>query len=64
MHQLETIGWKKEGKIARVYSVATVKSKTLCNLSFELGYDAFLAQALEFQETAQTSDDHLEARRA
>lgn len=48
----------------KVCSVATVKSKTLTNLSFELGYDAFLNKYFELQEIAQTSDDHLEARRA
>lgn len=48
----------------RVCSVATVKSKTLVNLSFELGYDAILNKYLELQEIAQTSDDHFEARRA
>jgi enoyl-CoA hydratase/carnithine racemase len=45
-------------------SVATVKSKTLTNLSFELGYDEFLDRYLKLQEIAQTSEDHLEARRA
>ncbi|HEX9077120.1 MAG TPA: enoyl-CoA hydratase/isomerase family protein [Anaerolineae bacterium] len=48
----------------RVCSVATVKSKTLLNLSFELGYAAILNKYLELQEIAQTSDDHFEARRA
>jgi len=48
----------------KVCSIATVKSKTLTNLSFELGYDAFLQKYFELQEIAQTSDDHLEARRA
>lgn len=48
----------------RVCSVATVKSKTLVNLSFELGYDAILNKYFELQEIAQTSDDHFEARRA
>lgn len=48
----------------RVCSVATVKSKTLVNLSFELGYDAFLQRYFELQEIAQTSADHLEARLA
>jgi enoyl-CoA hydratase/carnithine racemase len=48
----------------RVCSVATVKSKTLVNLSFELGYDAFLEKYFELQEIAQTSEDHFEARRA
>lgn len=47
-----------------VCSVATVKSKTLVNLSFELGYDDFLNKYLSLQEVAQTSDDHYEARRA
>ena len=47
-----------------VCSVATVKSKALMNLSFELGYDAFLRKYFELQEIAQTSDDHFEARRA
>ncbi len=48
----------------RVCSVATVKSKTLVNLSFELGYDDFLNRYFALQEIAQTSDDHFEARRA
>ncbi|MBI4789132.1 MAG: enoyl-CoA hydratase/isomerase family protein [Chloroflexi bacterium] len=48
----------------RVCSVATIKSKTLVNLSFELGYDAMLRKYFELQEVAQTSDDHYEARRA
>lgn len=49
---------------ARVCSVATVKSKELVNLSFELGYDDFMNKYLQVQEIAQTSDDHFEARRA
>jgi enoyl-CoA hydratase/carnithine racemase len=48
----------------RVCSVATVKSKTLCNYSFDLDYDAFLDKYFELQEIAQTSEDHFEARRA
>ncbi len=48
----------------RVCSVATVKSKTLVNQSFEMGYDGFLNKYFELQEMAQTSGDHLEARRA
>jgi enoyl-CoA hydratase/carnithine racemase len=48
----------------RVCSVATVKSKTLCNDSFDLNYDAFLNKYFELQEIAQTSEDHFEARRA
>lgn len=48
----------------RVCSIATVKSKTLCNLSFDLDYNAFLKKYFELQEIAQTSEDHLEARRA
>lgn len=48
----------------RVCSVATVKAKALLNQSFELGYDAFLKRYFELQEIAQTSDDHMEARRA
>lgn len=48
----------------RVCSVATVKSKTLVNVSLELGYDEFLRKYFELQEIAQTSDDHFEARRA
>jgi len=47
-----------------VCSVATFKSKTLTNLSFQLDYDAFLQKYFELQEIAQTSQDHLEARRA
>jgi enoyl-CoA hydratase/carnithine racemase len=48
----------------RVCSVATVKAKILCNLSFDLDYDAFLNKYFELQEIAQTSEDHFEARRA
>lgn len=48
----------------RVCSVATVKSKTLCNFSFDLDYHVFLNKYFEFQEIAQTSEDHFEARRA
>lgn len=48
----------------KVCSVATFKSKTLTNLSFQLDYDAFLQRYFELQEIAQTSQDHLEARRA
>ena len=48
----------------RVCSVATVKSKTLCNFSLDLDYDAFLNKYFELQEIAQTSEDHFEARRA
>jgi enoyl-CoA hydratase/carnithine racemase len=48
----------------RACSVASVKSKTLTNLSFSLDYDAFLQKYFELQEIAQTSDDHMEARRA
>ncbi len=47
-----------------VCSVATVKSKTLLNYSFELGYDAFLNKYFELQEIAQSSHDHMEARKA
>ena len=48
----------------KVCAVGTVKSKTLTNLSFQLDYDAFLKKYFELQEIAQTSDDHIEARRA
>ena len=48
----------------RICSVATVKSKTLCNFSFDLDYNVFLNKYFEFQEIAQTSEDHFEARRA
>ncbi len=48
----------------RVCSVATVKSKTLCNFSFDLDYNVFLNKYFEFQEIAQSSEDHFEARRA
>jgi enoyl-CoA hydratase/carnithine racemase len=48
----------------QVCSVATVKSKTLCNFSFDLDYGTFLNRYFELQEIAQTSDDHFEARRA
>jgi enoyl-CoA hydratase/carnithine racemase len=47
-----------------VCSVGTIKSKTLCNLSSELDYEAFLQKYFELQEMAQTSEDHFEARRA
>ncbi len=52
------------GKCLRVCSVAALKSKALCNLSFEEDYDRFLQKYLELQEIAQTSEDHSEARRA
>jgi enoyl-CoA hydratase len=45
-------------------SVAAVKSKTLCNFSFDLDYEPFLNKYFELQEIAQTSEDHFEARRA
>ena len=48
----------------RVCSVAAIKSKTLCNFSFDLDYEAFLNKYFELQEIAQTSEDHFEARRA
>ncbi len=48
----------------KICSVATVKSKTLVNLGFELRYSDILNKYMELQETAQTSDDHYEARRA
>jgi enoyl-CoA hydratase/carnithine racemase len=48
----------------RVCSVATVKSKTLCNFSFDLDYGTFLNKYFELQEIAQSSEDHFEARRA
>ncbi len=48
----------------KVCSVATVKSKTLVNLSFELGYNEIMDKYLQLQEIAQTSEDHYEARRA
>jgi enoyl-CoA hydratase len=51
-------------KYLQVCSVATIKSKTLCNLSFELGYETFLEEYFKSQEIAQTSEDHFEARRA
>jgi enoyl-CoA hydratase/carnithine racemase len=47
-----------------VCSVATVKSKTLCHLSFQLDYNGFLKKYFELQEIAQISEDHFEARRA
>lgn len=62
--QFETRLEELVAQYLRVCSVATVKSKTLVNLSFELGYDAFLEKYFELQEIAQTSDDHFEARRA
>ena len=48
----------------RVCSVATVKSKTLCNLSFDLDHKALSKKYFELQEIAQTSEDHFEARQA
>jgi enoyl-CoA hydratase len=48
----------------RICSVATVKSKILCNRSFEMDYAPFLGNYFELQEIAQTSEDHEEARRA
>lgn len=52
------------GKCLRVCSTAALKSKALCNLSFEWDYDRFLQKYFDFQEIAQTSEDHFEARRA
>jgi enoyl-CoA hydratase/carnithine racemase len=51
-------------KYVRVCSVATVKSKILCNRSFEMEYNGVLEKYFELQEIAQTSKDHEEARRA
>lgn len=48
----------------KVCAVGTVKSKVLTNLSFQLGYDEFLREYLRLQAIAQTSSNHLEARRA
>jgi enoyl-CoA hydratase len=48
----------------RICSVATVKSKILCNRSFEMEYHGFLEKYFELQGIAQTSEDHAEARRA
>jgi enoyl-CoA hydratase/carnithine racemase len=48
----------------RICSVAAIKSKILCNLSFDLDYNVFLKRYFELQEIAQTSEDHIEARRA
>jgi len=45
-------------------SVATLKSKTMTNLSFTLDFDAFLKKYVELQDIACASDDHFEARRA
>lgn len=49
---------------ARRCSVATLKSKTLVNLSLTLDFDAFMAKYLESQNIACASPDHFEARRA
>jgi enoyl-CoA hydratase/carnithine racemase len=51
-------------KYVRICSVATVKSKILCNRSFEMEYNGVLEKYFELQEIAQTSEDHEEARRA
>jgi len=51
-------------KYLRICSVATVKSKILCNRSFEMEYNGFLEKYFELQEIAQNSEDHGEARRA
>ncbi len=45
-------------------NVGSIQSKMLLNQSFDLDYDPFLAKYFERQEIAQTSEDHLEARRA
>lgn len=49
---------------AKVCAVGTIQSKLLTNESFDLGYEPFLKKYFERQEIAQTSEDHLEARRA
>jgi enoyl-CoA hydratase/carnithine racemase len=51
-------------KYGRTCSVATVKSKILCNRSFEMEYNGFLEKYFELQEISQNSDDHAEAQRA
>ena len=51
-------------KYLRICSVATVKSKILCNRSFEMEDNGFLEKYFELQEIAQNSEDHGEARRA
>lgn len=48
----------------RVCSITTAKLKTLCNLSFDSDYNAFLKKYFELQEIAQASEDHFETRRA
>ncbi len=48
----------------RLCSVATVKSKTLTNLSFTLDFDAFMKKYIELQNVTCSSEDHFEARRA
>jgi len=59
---------RKVEKIAQEYAqvcaVGTIQSKLLTNQSFDLGYEPFLEKYFERQENAQTSDDHMEARRA
>lgn len=59
---------KRLDKIAHGFvkncNVGSIQSKLLLNQSFDLDYNSFLAKYLERQEIAQTSEDHLEARRA
>lgn len=59
---------KRLEKIAQEYvkvcSVGTIQSKLLMNESFDLGYEAVLQKYFERQEIAQTSQDHIEARKA
>jgi enoyl-CoA hydratase/carnithine racemase len=59
---------KKLEKIAQSFvkscNVGSIQSKLLLNQSFDLDYDPFLNKYFERQEIAQTSEDHLEARRA
>ncbi|MBI5029717.1 MAG: enoyl-CoA hydratase/isomerase family protein [Chloroflexi bacterium] len=49
---------------AKLCSVATVKAKTLTNLSFTLDFDSFLKKYIELQNIACASEDHFEALRA
>lgn len=49
---------------AKVCAVGTIQSKLLANESFDLGYEPFLKEYFRRQEIAQTSDDHMEARKA
>lgn len=59
---------KRLEKIAQSFlkncNAGSIQSKLLLNQSFDLDYDPILAEYFERQKIAQTSADHLEARRA